>query len=47
MVLGGAATYSGQTTISGGTLQIGTDTGSIGTSGIVNNSLLAVNIRTP
>ena len=42
VVLAGPATYSGLTTISGGTLQIGNGGSLNGTSGIVNNSLLGV-----
>ena len=46
VILTGSNTYTGATTISGGTLQLGTgQAGSIGsTSGVVNNAALAYNI---
>src|ERR1051326_1249006 len=45
LVLGGANTYSGTTTIGGGTLQIGNGgtTGTLGTGAVVNNGALVVN----
>jgi len=45
VVLTGANTYSGTTTINGGTLQVGSGgtSGSLGTNNIVNNGILAIN----